>query len=419
MFSIVSNLLGLALFGGIFRAGLSSKCIPPSFVCERGHFRPNSSCTVSNVMLNPSLGEWSTTSRTKDNFNDDVFRVSKFNYSFEKHEVCLRHHADCNLYVSQEAVLFSVYYHYEHGNFYHFFYDTVMPLFSALSTYYTKQQSDGLMLLPFVEHGSLPGFAKGVDWKTRAFHTKSMVNGEVVVTTTVWTNILNVLFGKGNSLVPLDSTFSDKLNLRGNVCFGNVRFGLPKYNHTDTTFLNGFRHFVFLRLKLPPPLPVQDIVRQTGHHALFVKRINRRRVLNQEELIANIADILPTTIISFEGMPFREQVRLSTKCTVFIGMQGAGIMNAMYLPSGSAIVVLFQYMAASDSFSSMFAGRARPYLRWVNKDKNNSFVKNESMDPYHDNADTIVDLQAFRGVIEDALAKLKKMASLTENVDDL
>ena len=121
MFSIVSNLLGLALFGGIFRAGLSSKCIPPSFVCERGHFRPNSSCTVSNVMLNPSLGEWSTTSRTKDNFNDDVFRVSKFNYSFEKHEVCLRHHADCNLYVSQEAVLFSVYYHYEHGNFYHFF----------------------------------------------------------------------------------------------------------------------------------------------------------------------------------------------------------------------------------------------------------------------------------------------------------
>ena len=94
-------------------------------------------------------------------------------------------------------------------------------------------------------------------------------------------------------------------------------------------------------------------------------------------------------------------------------------MNAMYLPSGSAIVVLFQYMAASDSFSSMFAGRARPYLRWVNKDKNNSFVKNESMDPYHDNADTIVDLQAFRGVIEDALSKLKKVASLTENVDDL
>ena len=50
-------------------------------------------------------------------------------------------------------------------------------------------------------------------------------------------------------------------------------------------------------------------------------------------------------MVEFSGMTFKEQVAAVQKYTVLIGVNGAGLMNAIYLPEGSVAVQLVPYNA--------------------------------------------------------------------------
>ena len=89
---------------------------------------------------------------------------------------------------------------------------------------------------------------------------------------------------------------------------------------------------------------------------------------------------------------------------MMIGLQGAGMMNSLFLEKGSSVVCLFQYNAASDSFRRLLKPLFN-YYTWVNTHVNNS-VTNLTHDPHHDQADTIVNISEFLDVIKIALSTL-------------
>ena len=75
-------------------------------------------------------------------------------------------------------------------------------------------------------------------------------------------------------------------------------------------------------------------------------------------------------------------------------MQGAGLMNGMFLSKAAHVIVLFQYNAASDSFAELLRPRLASYKRWINHNLTNSF-NDEEKDPYHDIANTVVNIEEF------------------------
>ena len=98
--------------------------------------------------------------------------------------------------------------------------------------------------------------------------------------------------------------------------------------------------------------------------------------------------------IHFEDMTMREQVTSMSKYAIVVGMQGAGFINALFLSKQAHVIVLFQYNAASDSFAELLRPRVHSYKRWINSIEANS--KNDPQkDPYHDIADTVVDMHEF------------------------
>ena len=372
------------------------------FNCVDGHYRPASSCIVGNIRLDAN-GTFSTASKPKlpqtkrRAFDKAMFSLETLERAADQ--------SSCKQFVNRDAVFFSIYFHHGHGNFFHFFHDSVFPLFKTIAGVKTQRP----VLFPFVEHGSLHGLPAGIAWDVKDVFSRSVQS--------FWMSLLQLLFAdrSQNDLIPLDREFLNRVKTDGDVCFSRVRFGLASYTDDDASFLNQFRAHVFSRTEINPPLPVGTMtVPQLARYSIFVKRSKRRRILNRAELIRGVSDMLPMVrSISFENMSFHDQVKSLENCSLYIGMQGAGIINALYLPRGSAIVVLFQYMAASDSFSRLFerAEKGRhPYFRWVNRNVSNSVVQNEALDPFHDNADTIVDVREFRGIVKKAIHALDPTA---------
>jgi hypothetical protein len=104
---------------------------------------------------------------------------------------------------------------------------------------------------------------------------------------------------------------------------------------------------------------------------------------------------VPVDVLRLEKMTMREQVLSMRRYSVLVGMQGAGLVNGMFLSKAAHVVVLFQYNAASDSFAELLRPRLASYRRWMNHNVTNSF-NDEEKDPFHDIANTVVDLEEFR-----------------------
>lgn len=172
--------------------------------------------------------------------------------------------------------------------------------------------------------------------------------------------------------------------------------------------MNNFRQFILQQTGIIKKYIV-NLNSTKGNEQLkgiFIKRLNRRRILNHEELVFSVQDKLSLNIVTVDQLSFLEQIqRVRNGGSVMIGMQAAGMLNALYLRKNSSIIVLFQYNAASDSFGKLF----KPldyfkYYTWVNKHIKNSFT-NITEDVYHDQADTIVNVSEFVHVVTMVLEK--------------
>ena len=120
-------------------------------------------------------------------------------------------------------------------------------------------------------------------------------------------------------------------------------------------------------------------------------------------MIEAVAPFLHMKSVVFDRLTFTQQIKyVKEGGNMIIGMQGAGMINSIFLEKGSSVVCLFQYNAASDSFRRMLKP-LHNYYTWVNTHIKNS-VTNLTLDPYHDQADTIVNVSEFLDVIKIALS---------------
>ncbi|XP_014665297.1 PREDICTED: uncharacterized protein LOC106807479 [Priapulus caudatus] len=287
----------------------------------------------------------------------------------------------------QEAYIFTVYYWHGSSNYFHIFYDTAIPIYSLLQEATDKNIKD-IILLPSVEMMRM----KPITWETDAFleHNNDKY----------WMQILSVLTGvHGAKLLPLDSKAIHNTNV---LCFKKAYFGVPKMEYKQSEGL--LRNFTrFVKEQLGTAEPVESIL-QNRLRVGLIKRSNRRLILNNEELIDAVRDIADMELIIFEWKSFSEQVELVQKYDILVGMNGAGLMNAIFRREGSVAVQLVPYEATQLNFGDFgtLLKAQGPYLEWHNKHK--ELTKSGVGDSRRNSqADTIVHVQEFVTLIQNSI----------------
>lgn len=85
-------------------------------------------------------------------------------------------------------------------------------------------------------------------------------------------------------------------------------------------------------------------------------------------------------------------------------MNGAGLMNAIYLPEGAVAIQLSPFNATQlnvNEFGRVLQSRG-PYLEWRNGHPEMSH-SDRTRDPYNSQADTVVNVEEFVELIQKAL----------------
>ncbi|TLD34241.1 hypothetical protein PspLS_01566 [Pyricularia sp. CBS 133598] len=113
---------------------------------------------------------------------------------------------------------------------------------------------------------------------------------------------------------------------------------------TDNTMLRVFVQRVFDFYKMPrrrerapgSRVLVSVIVRKGSRHLLG---LDTHLFAAVKTKLGNVADL---RMVDFEGMPFREQVRVARDSDVLVGMHGAGLTHAMFMEEGRGALVEIQ-----------------------------------------------------------------------------
>ena len=407
--------------------------------CTQGHYRPQGSCHIQNAIVLPNATIL-TTSFTSNPITQSVSEL----YNIQATAPTTLPTTTCN-HLQGPVIAFTFYYHYNLGNYYHFVYDTLIPLISLMKQHkgWLENKHIDAELWPTVEHGSLPGMQPGVDWDTNAFDRLKLP---------YWQTSLIALFPNfklrpmtrkhwpsiSSSSSSSRSTFTTGIQTTPlNLCIQDLVLGLPKTIHKDPTVIDQYVTHVRNRFNLASPFSIQEstgsieprgsIAPSTGTattlaatqcntvHAGFIRRSNRRRVINYQAIVDIMALDVSVDVLHLETMTMRQQIEKMNTFSILVGMQGAGFINGMFLSTFAHVIVLFQYNAASDSFAELLRPRVQSYQRWMNYNESAS-VNDKLKDPYHDIADTIVDINEFQMLWKIEVDGLKEECKVRMNI---
>ena len=102
-----------------------------------------------------------------------------------------------------------------------------------------------------------------------------------------------------------------------------------------------------------------------------------RKFKNEEEILATVKSVLAGHTVKpvvLEEMSMKDQLLLFTKTDILIGMHGAGMAHAMFLPQHAAVFETFpNYWGFLLHFKAFSRWRGLKYLGWQNKDEANEF----------------------------------------------
>lgn len=96
------------------------------------------------------------------------------------------------------------------------------------------------------------------------------------------------------------------------------------------------------------------------------------------------------------------QVKLTLNYTIIAGMNGAGLTNCLFLPTGAVAIQLVPFNATNlnfKEFAALLKSRGH-YLEWHSTDPESSILRSAGN---FDNADTIVDSNEFVGILFQAM----------------
>ncbi len=111
-------------------------------------------------------------------------------------------------------------------------------------------------------------------------------------------------------------------------------------------------------------------------HARNTKGIIKRKFANEKEIITTISSNFPNASVKavrLELFDFPAQLRMVSETDILVGMHGAGLTHAMFLPRTSGLVEFkpMRHHPESSHFESIAKWRHLPYVRWTNREKKN------------------------------------------------
>ncbi|XP_023241449.1 protein O-linked-mannose beta-1,4-N-acetylglucosaminyltransferase 2-like [Centruroides sculpturatus] len=350
----------------------NQSCKRSEIISLPGHW-PANYCVITNIKFQVSN---KTITVNKENMKDldKCFKIQDI-WSFQPKQI-----DSDNLICDQvfpRGHFFTVYY-YHGSNYFHLHYDTLIPLYSALYYQQTSLPKE-TVLLPAVEIKR----GEGVDWNTDAFMKSEMY----------WLDMLMTIAGS-HRLLPLDKRLAA---INKTMCFERAYFGTPRVKYSDPSLIKAFINFVKKTLQI-------EKIKIDAHKpkVALIHREGRRKILNEDELSKSIESFAVVEIIDFSELSFKQQVQKVQEYSVLVGINGAGLTNALYLPESSVAVQLVPYKAQLnvDEFATLLKARG-PYLQWDNTHSElNSPTKS---DPFNNGSDTIVHKQEFIKIIKKAL----------------
>lgn len=120
------------------------------------------------------------------------------------------------------------------------------------------------------------------------------------------------------------------------------------------------RIFSIFGLESPPPAGESKPIKLT-----YIDRTNKRKLLDQDAHVKAIRERFPdieVEIVDFAKYTIKEQVELARQTDVLVGVHGAGLTHAMFMPPGTAVVEIMPEQLQHKGFRNLAKLRGQHYF---------------------------------------------------------
>ncbi|XP_074115240.1 EGF-domain O-GlcNAc transferase [Cotesia typhae] len=173
----------------------------------------------------------------------------------------------------------------------------------------------------------------------------------------------------------------DLKTFRGNtVCFKNLVLPLlPRmifglfyntpliYGCEKSGLFKAFSEHILHRLKIPMYQRKDNKI----HVTLLSRDTRYRRILNEDELVAGLkknTNYKVKRVVYNREVPFKKQLEITRNSDVFIGIHGAGLTHALFLPDWAAVFEIYNCEDAS-CYKDLARLRGVKYFTWEDDEK--------------------------------------------------
>ena len=169
-------------------------------------------------------------------------------------------------------------------------------------------------------------------------------------------------------------------NLQGVHAFDELLLGVPGYGSSLYPWYQPvdhgaepFRRFVLERFGIVPGVSCsvkRVLIISRPEIDLDGRRLDRR-FANEAEMIAVAESVFPEAkveAVDLGRLSLRDQLLRINETDLLVGMHGAGMTHAMFLPEGARVFEIFprDFPPSNDHFRNITLWRNQPYQRWQN-----------------------------------------------------
>lgn len=122
-------------------------------------------------------------------------------------------------------------------------------------------------------------------------------------------------------------------------------------------------------------------ISSTKYISLF-SRTQDRLILNEKDFIKELERNygLPVKLVQLETLKFNEIIEIMSNSLISIGLHGAALIFAMFMPRNSILIELFPYAVPGENYSpyrtlSYLPGMDLKYKMWINKDVSMNYAQ--------------------------------------------